>query len=115
MEPINKRKFSRHTYGNMFVDISDGKGFYSGTILDISRFGMCLNDISNRLVRNADKYTVVLSGGKKTFKLTVRPKWIIEKGSSFKVGIHIENPPWEWTSFVKKLEEGPADIWGHAR
>ena len=115
---INKRKHYRIDSKTLSIDISDGIGVSSGSAVDISRFGMCLVNLSKRISRDSDNYTVVATTNDgKIFKFKVRPKWEQSGLSSKTLGVEIENPPGKWTEYVKTLEPGAGvadDIWAAA-
>jgi hypothetical protein len=112
---INKRKHHRVDSKTLSIDISDGIGFSSGGAVDISRFGMCLVNLSKRISRDSDNYTVVATTNDgKIFKFKVRPRWEQSGLSSKTLGVEIENPPSKWVEYVKSLEPGSGvadDVW----
>ncbi len=101
---MENRKHPRMTITNIEADISDGSGFFSGVVQDISRFGLSIKDIHNRLDKNADIYSVILDGPGTHFKLLVRPIWETDDGLNKTIGAQIENSPWTWTEFVMRQE-----------
>lgn len=101
---MNKRKHPRISITRIEADISDGKGFYTGIVQDISRFGLSISDIPKRLDKTADIYSIILDGPGTHFKLLARPVWEEEKGMSKKIGAQIENSPWTWTEYVMRNE-----------
>ena len=103
---MDNRKHPRLTISNIEADISDGKGFFSGVVLDISRFGIQIADIPNRLDFSADIYSVILDGPGVHFKLLARPIWVKDNGSRKTIGAQIENSPWTWAEFVMLQEKG---------
>jgi len=109
---MDKRRHSRIPIRGLNADISDGKGFFTGTVMDISRFGMSLNRISKTLDPNADILSVIIDGQGNHFKLLVKQKWEMEAGDSKIIGGQIENSPWDWTEFIMQLEPDKDDIWG---
>jgi hypothetical protein len=115
---INKRKHHRVDSKTLSIDISDGIGVSSGGAVDISRFGMCLVNLSKRISKDSDNYTVVATTiDGKIFKFKVRPKWEQSGLSSKTLGVEIENPPSKWIEYVKSLEPGAGvadDIWAAA-
>lgn len=109
---MEHRKHKRIAVEGFTVDVSDGVGFGSGYISDISRSGMCLTDIPSRLKKTA-KMTVVVSGHGKNFKLLVTPKWMEENGARRDVGVKIDATSGPWTGFVMNREtKGNIDVWG---
>ncbi len=110
---MENRKYQRLAIDGLSGDISDGVGFFPGTITDISRFGMRMTDLPKRLDDKMQKMTVVISGRGKNFKMLVRPKWITRTGFRKMMGFQIINTPWAWTDFVMAFEPGAdADVWG---
>ncbi len=109
---MEKREYQRVGVDGLDADISDGIGFFPGTINDISRFGICMTDLPKRLNNKTDKMTVVVSGHGSNFKMIVRPKWSSEIGLHKMVGFQIINTPWAWTDFVMRFETEPdEDVW----
>ena len=106
-ERMNKRKHPRITISHIEADISDGRGFYTGTVQDISRFGLSITNIPKRLDKDADIYSVILDGPGTHFKLLARPVWEQEDGLNKRIGAQIENSPWTWTEYVMRHEPAP--------
>jgi len=107
---MEKRRHQRMAVANLHVDISDGQGFFSGTVEDFSRFGMKLDNVPKRLDEKAGNLALVVSGEGKHFKMKARPRWARRKSFSKKVGLEIVNAPWGWAEFVMQFEPGPDDI-----
>lgn len=101
---MESRKHPRLGIANLEADISDGSEFFTGVVQDISRFGLAIRDIPNRLDKSADIYSVILDGPGTHFKLLVRPVWEIDDGINKIIGAQIENSPWNWTEFVMRQE-----------
>lgn len=112
----NKRKHPRVELEGLSIDVSDGVGFCSGAAVDISRFGMCLVNLSKRLGKDSELYTVVATTEDgKNFKFKVRPKWAETGMTSKTVGVEIDNAPWKWTEYVMSHEpanDDEDDVWG---
>lgn len=106
---MNQRKHPRIIITHIEADISDGRGFYTGTVQDISRFGLSISNIPKRLDTSADIYSVILDGPGTHFKLLARPIWEQEDGMSKTIGAQIENSPWTWTEYVMHHEPLPDD------
>ena len=104
-EHMENRKHPRMEISNIEADISDGKGFFSGVVLDISRFGIQIADVPKRLDNSADIYSVIVDGPGIHFKLLARPIWEEENGSTKTIGAQIENSPWTWAEFVMLQEK----------
>lgn len=94
-------------------DVSDGVGFFPGVVSDVSRFGMRISDLPQRLNDRARRMTVVVNGHGRNFKMLVKPRWSDENGMRKVIGFEIINTPWEWTDFVMRFEpKVNDDIWG---
>lgn len=88
----------------MYVDISDGSGFFAGTVGDLSHLGMKVDNIPKRLDDTTKLLSIVVSGKGKHFKMKARPRWAISQPISKSVGIEIVNTPSGWAEFVMKFE-----------
>ncbi|MEE4166120.1 MAG: PilZ domain-containing protein [Desulfocapsaceae bacterium] len=104
---MNQRKHPRIAIPRIEADISDGRGFYNGTVNDISRFGISISNIPKRLDTSAEMYSIILDGPGTHFKLLARPVWEEADGVSKTIGAQIENSPWTWTEFVMRHEPLP--------
>ncbi len=109
---MDKRRHPRIPIRGLSADISDGKGFFTATVTDISRFGMSLNDLPTTLDGNADILSVIIDGQGAHFKLLVKQKWETKTGGRKIIGGQIENSPWDWSEFVRQMEPERDDIWG---
>jgi hypothetical protein len=94
---------------NLSADVSDGKGFYSGTVTDLSRFGLRLTDLPLKCDTN-QRLSIVVSDQGKNFKMLVRPCWTKTDSTWKSVGVEIINASWGWTEFVISHESSPVDI-----
>jgi hypothetical protein len=109
---MEKRRHQRMEVDNLNADISDGFGFFTGTVCDLSRFGMKVDNLPKRLDDKAKHLSIIISGNGKNFKVKARPRWSIRQSISKSVGIEIVNAPWGWTEFVMNFEPNPDDAWG---
>lgn len=96
---------------NLMADVSDGRGFFSGHIGDLSRFGFCMKDLPNKLDQTAKRLSIVVSGHGKNFKLLARPRWSDESGYRKNLGVELINAPFGWTEFVMDFEPQSDDVW----
>jgi len=94
------------------ADISDGSGFFCGTISDLSRSGMKVNNVPKRLDDKAKQFSIVVSGKGKNFKLRARPRWTIRQPISKSVGMEITHAPLGWAEFVMNFEPDAGDVLG---
>lgn len=109
---MEKRQHQRLVVGNLYADISDGQGFFSGTVEDFSRFGLKLADVPKKLDEKAKHFSVIVSGDGQHFKMSAKPRWSHGKSLSKKVGLEIINAPLGWTEFVMKSEPALTDVRG---
>jgi hypothetical protein len=98
---------------NLVADLSDGFGFFSGTVSDISRYGMLLEHVPKKINTQTKKLTLIVSANGKNFRILAIPKWVIENNQSKSMGIEILDAPSEWTDFVRKHEPKVVsdDVW----
>ncbi len=101
---MNRRKYPRVTTSRIEADISDGKGFFTGMVTDISRCGLAIADIPHGIEKTADIYSIILDGPGIHFKLLARPVWEKDNGVSKTIGTQIESSPSTWTDFVMRHE-----------
>lgn len=97
---------------NLTADVSDGRGFFSGHIGDLSRFGFSMKDLPNKLDQKAKRLSIIVSGHGKNFKLLARPRWSDENGYRKDLGVELINAPYGWTEFVMDFEPKSDDVWG---
>lgn len=107
---MHKREFPRLELPHIQADVSDGKGFFTGAVINVSRFGLAIGDISSDLDQDSDIYSVIIDGPGTHFKLLVRPVWVRDDGNSKTIGAIIENSPWTWTDFVMTQETHSPDM-----
>ena len=117
MTPVNssrrimqKREYPRMELPGIQADISDGTVFFSGTVKNLSRDGLAIDEVSSDLERTADIYSVILDGPGTHFKLLVRPVWEHDDGTTKTIGTRIENCPWTWTEFIMRQESLRHDL-----
>ena len=108
---MDKRRHQRMEVDNMMVDISDGKGFFTGTVSDLSRFGLLISNIPKKMDEKAEKLSVVITGQGKHFKMKARSRWVAPQALNKKIGVELLNAPWGWTEFVMNFEPHYDDIW----
>ena len=111
---MNRRRYPRILLTGMVADISDGRGFFTGTVHDVSRVGISLDDIPSKMSSHAELLTVIVNGQGGHFKLKLKPKWENVAGRQKLVGGRIEQCPIAWTDFVMNFEPEPDDIWGNS-
>lgn len=101
---MSNRVYKRIDVQGFQADISDGVGFFPGELHNVSRFGLCMTDLPQRIDETAARMTIVINGHGQNFKMLIRPKWSQKMGLRKTVGFEILNTPYEWTDFVLKIE-----------
>jgi hypothetical protein len=109
---MDNRRHQRVETANMVADLSDGKGFFSGAVSNISRFGILLEDIPNKLNGQAENLSIVISANNRNFKVSGIAQWVSEDRYRKKMGVKILDAPWNWTEFVRECEPIDDDVWG---
>lgn len=110
---MEKRNHPRVTMASLSVDISDGVGFFQGTLTDASRFGVCIGNLSKKINGQAKKIVLVVSSQGNTFKCKARPRWTMTDGVSKFIGAELFEPPWGWVEFIMQHEPKKEDEeWG---
>ncbi len=101
---MSKRRHQRVEVQNLVANLSDGVDSFSGTVSNISRLGMLLNDIPQGLKNQGKKLSIIVSAKGKNFKMQVEPKWVSENKSEKKMGVTILDPPVDWTVYTMICE-----------
>ena len=96
-----KRAHRRIHADDMRVDISDGVDVSNGLVCDISKLGICIMGIPERLFKRAARLAVVVDSHGETFSLHVMPKWQRGGAAGKQIGASIEYAPDGWSDFVK--------------
>lgn len=92
------------------ADVSDGKGFFTGAVKNLSRYGLAIAEVPVGLEKSADIHSVILDGPGAHFKLLIRPVWEEDDGTTKTIGARIENSSWTWTDFVMRQEAEPEEL-----
>ena len=101
---MEKRKHRRVPIDGFSVEISDGIGFYSGTVLDISLCGIRMGELPARLDGNASWIRAVITGHNASYRVFIKPRWTVLEGTNRTVGGTIVEPSWDWADFVHCFE-----------
>ncbi len=95
---------------NLVACLSDGVNSFSVTVSNVSRLGMVLNDIPQRLKNQVKKLSLIVFTKSRNFKLKVEPKWFSGDNSEIQMGVTILDPPIDWTVFAMICEPSDKDI-----
>jgi hypothetical protein len=98
---VASRRFSRIAVEGLSVGIA-GEGLYAVAVAEnVSQGGLKLSGLSSRFQANNFLYRAVVSGGGKTFRLTMKPCWKRPSdGQSLEIGFKVIDAPWEWCEFT---------------
>ena len=96
-----KRADRRIHADDLLVSVSDGVDMFTGMVCDISKLGICIMGIPEKMFRKAERLAVVVEGGPETFSLHVTPRWQKEYQSGRQIGAFIEYAPDGWGDFVR--------------
>ena len=108
---MSKRRHQRVEVRNLVARLSDGVESFAGTVSNISRLGLLLKDIPQRLKSQKDKLSIIVSAKGKDFKMQVEPVWVGENKAQIQMGVAIINPPLAWTMYAMICEPADDDIW----
>lgn len=108
---MKQRKHPRIVKSGIMADISDGERFFSGYVNNLSRFGLCLEEVPERIDHEARRISVVISGKGTNFKMVTRPCWSWQHGTAKMLGLEILTAPVGWTEFVREHEPIIEDSW----
>ena len=101
---MDLRKHTRFNTSGIEVGISDRVGFSTGTIKNVSHYGLCITDITRRIHSKDKHITLTIPDSRRRFKLQVIPKWQKQSGHTMIMGINIEKQSWLWTEMIMRLE-----------
>ena len=108
---MNKRRHQRIIVQNLVAVLSDGNDSFSGTIGNISRLGMLLDKIPQKIKNQGKKMSITVCANGKDFNMQVEPKWVVVNKTENQIGLLILDPPLDWTVFAMFCEPADEDIW----
>lgn len=88
----------------MDITLSDRVGFSSGTVKDVSRFGLCITDLPRALKPGNESIAAIVVTPDKRFRFTLRPQWEKQDGLTMAMGTTISSVPREWVELMCQLE-----------
>jgi hypothetical protein len=104
---MDQRHYPRIHYRDLTANSGDNKSFFQGTVKNISRYGLCINDLPVEIDDNLRVWSLLVNGGGVVHKLFVSPRWSVVDGQKKSVGVEILDPPLGWTEFVPEIPESP--------
>ena len=103
-EVLDKREHPRFRIADIVAHVSDGNNSCASMPCNISRFGIGIMNLPEKIFDQTERLSVIISGHEKKFKMNLKPKWDSESGSATRLGGVIDNVPAEWLEFVNKYE-----------
>lgn len=101
----DNRKFMRFSVERHRVEITDNEGVVSGSVYNVSWFGIGLRDVARKIDLTAEKITVLLHGEETTLRLQGRLMWQSMEAGGEDVGVEVTDFPLEWHEFVASCAE----------
>ncbi|MBU1568801.1 MAG: PilZ domain-containing protein [Proteobacteria bacterium] len=101
---MEKRKHLRIPMKNLWVDVGDGVEVFRGIVSDVSRSGIGIAGLPERLNVETKKMKIIISGKTGLISMNVGSKWCADGGAKKSVGVEIDYAPGRWTEFVMGFE-----------
>ncbi len=97
---LEKRRSPRCCVSGVVADVTDGINSCTGLVCNISKIGIGLMDLPEKIMQKADKLSIIIKGHDGHYPMYLNPQWVDNKGSSLRIGGLIENVPTDWEIFV---------------
>ncbi|THB77085.1 MAG: hypothetical protein D6B25_07865 [Desulfobulbaceae bacterium] len=94
------RAARRINTNDLRVDVSDGTALFTGLACNISRFGICIMGLPEKVFQKAERLAIVVDYNNRSYSLHVKPVWQFNCESGKQIGASIEYAPREWRDFV---------------
>ena len=102
---LEKRQHPRFIpYEGTFAEITAGDTTCTGLVCNISRLGISLKHLPDKLFDKMDELTVVIRGYGADHNLLVKPRWILATESGQQIGAEINTVPPGWNQFLMQTE-----------
>lgn len=100
-EARDSRKDQRIAVKGLRADISDGITTYNGLVANISKLGICLKDVPEKLSTSRSLLSIIIHSSSGNFKIVARPRWNqLQANSGKTIGVEIASSPDNWGDFV---------------
>lgn len=99
-----QRQQIRVKMGGMKVYIVDRAGLCSGTLENMSCFGLCVSGIPRPVETIGGRLDAVVFGRGYNFKLQLQPRWETEVDNTTTIGVAINDIPWGWADLSMRQE-----------
>jgi len=98
---MEARKTSRIPTSGLRAEISDGTVSYSGLVTNISRLGLCIQHISEKLSSSRSLISIVIRNSTVHYRVVARPRWEqFQTGRGKTIGVEIARAPENWNEFI---------------
>jgi hypothetical protein len=96
------RRHRRSAVSGMTASIADRNLLYDGRVADVCTGGFRLQRKSDDFTGRCLSYTVIISVGRKRYRVLAKPCWIRNDGANRdqEIGFRIIDAPWEWLELV---------------
>lgn len=92
-------------YEGTFAEVSVGDTTCTGLVCNISRLGISLKHLPDKISDRVEELRVVIRGYGADHNLLVRPKWILATESGQQIGAEIDQAPPGWNQFLMQTEK----------
>lgn len=99
-----QRQQIRIKMSGMSVYIVDRAGLCSGTLENMSCFGLCVSGLPRTMQTSKGKLDAVVFGRGYNFKLQLQHKWETVVGDTMTIGVAIDDIPWGWADLSMRQE-----------
>ncbi len=100
-----KRSERRHPIEELRAKIADENGVYDGIVANISKAGICLKHLPERLSASTERLSVIIKGKTGGYCCFFSPSWETQDGIQGKViGGKIYNTKQNWFEFVHSVQ-----------
>jgi hypothetical protein len=101
---MGQRQQIRIKMSDMTVYIVDRVGLCSGTLENMSCFGLCVTGIPRAVQASNGRLDAVVFGRGYNFKLHLQHRWETQVGGTVTIGVAIEDIPWGWADLSMRQE-----------
>ncbi len=99
---LEKRAFRRIHANNLRIKVSDGKEFFNGVVCNISRLGICIMGLPDKIYQKEKHLSAVVDHDEGSYSLQIAPIWRVSKDSGIRIGASIIYAQEEWFDFVNR-------------
>ncbi|MCB2181141.1 MAG: hypothetical protein KQH63_03835 [Desulfobulbaceae bacterium] len=99
---LEKRSHPRYCVPGIMADVSDGTHSCTGLVCNISRIGIGLMELPEKIMHEADRFSVIIKKQGSHYPMYLNPQWVDNTGPNLKIGGLIEHVPADWEDFVTR-------------